>query len=190
MKNNTNIKEVIKKHKSEIIIGLITSALWILIESLIKNAPKVGENILETILNYIYSNASRTSTSKLLAILLSSITGFILGICTVSFLHKYINNKSKNTNEASLKTQKKYKVESITLCVILVLYTVFVFWTFITPISKLSEFERNITMIKPYTNDKTVIMLESDWVRMRSKDDYDKIYETINKIKEENDLPK
>ena len=58
------------------------------------------------------------------------------------------------------------------------------------PIFLNSSFDSDIKMIKPYTDNKTVMMLESDWTRMKSKDDYDKIYETINRIKKENDLPK
>lgn len=101
---------------------------------------------------------------------------------------KEINKLDKEIEDNS--TTQKEKQQSISPIIITITYLVCIFMTEIVPISKLDSFNRDLKMIKPYTDSKTVLMLESDWTRMKSKDDYDKIYETINKIKDENNLPK
>jgi hypothetical protein len=84
--------------------------------------------------------------------------------------------------------KKKSKPKRFPFILILVVFFV-TYIIEIIPVSLLNDFNRDIKMIKPYTDNKTVLLLESDWTRMKSKDDYDKIYETIDKIKEEHNLP-
>ena len=86
--------------------------------------------------------------------------------------------------------EKKVNRSGKLLMITVIIYILVVVLTTIIPMNLLNSFEYNIKMIKPYTDNKTVMMLESDWTRMRSKNDYDKIYDTINQIKEANGLPK
>ena len=51
-----------------------------------------------------------------------------------------------------------------------------------------NKFSRDITKIAPYVEERDIKLLQSDWVRMRSKSDYDEIYEKINEIVETNEL--
>lgn len=44
--------------------------------------------------------------------------------------------------------------------------------------------------IAPYVEEAEIIQLKSDWVCMRSKSEYDKIYKIIDQVKEEYLLPK
>lgn len=46
-------------------------------------------------------------------------------------------------------------------------------------------FERDITIIHPYVEEKDILWLKSDWAQMKSLDDYIMIYEYIDKVKED-----
>ena len=52
-----------------------------------------------------------------------------------------------------------------------------------------NKFEQDIIKVTPYVEEKDIEKLKSDWVCMRSKSDYDVLYEYIDKIKTENKLP-
>lgn len=85
---------------------------------------------------------------------------------------------------------KKKRKTGIFPIIILIIYLIVFVIIEIIPTFILNDFNRDIVMIKPYTDNKTIITLESDWTRMKSKDDFDKIYDTINQIKKENGLTK
>lgn len=91
---------------------------------------------------------------------------------------------------AEKEPEEKQKKVSKFPVIFAILYVLFSVITIVIPTNLSKAFERDIKMIKPYSDEETVMLLESDWTRMKSKADYDKIYETINHIKEENNLPK
>lgn len=104
---------------------------------------------------------------------------------------KIINNTKDGSSIKKQELQKNVNSllyrSILSFFIYILLFTIILIF-YIVPFVKLDAFNRDIQMIKPYTDSKTIMMLESDWTRMRSKDDYDKIYETINKIKDENDI--
>jgi len=67
-----------------------------------------------------------------------------------------------------------------------VIYTSFfvtlVFIYMILPFNLLSNFNINITLITPYTDSHTIAVLKSDWVQMKSRNDYNSIKKRINMI--------
>ena len=85
-------------------------------------------------------------------------------------------------------SERKRKVSGVILSIIVSAYLVYITISAIIPIVVLDMFIRDIQMIRPYTDSKTVSMIESDWTRMKSKEDYDDIYSVINSIKKENSL--
>ena len=50
-------------------------------------------------------------------------------------------------------------------------------------------YQRDLLKIAPYIEQQELDEIKSDWVCMQSKEDYDRIYERINEIKTEYDLP-
>ena len=52
-----------------------------------------------------------------------------------------------------------------------------------------NRFKQDIVKITPYVEEQEINQLESYWACMRSKAEYDAIYEYIDKMKTENDLP-
>jgi hypothetical protein len=53
-----------------------------------------------------------------------------------------------------------------------------------------NKFEQDMIKIAPYIEAEQVTHLRSDWVCMRSQADYDEIYDVINQVIEDNNLPK
>ena len=51
-----------------------------------------------------------------------------------------------------------------------------------------TQYERNMTAIRPYVEETEYYLLQSKWVCMENKADYSYIKETISRIKEENGL--
>lgn len=213
-KNN----DILKKHSKEIAYGIIIWGICSIIEKVISNAPKTGRTIFGTIQNFIYSCASKISLNSCINLFISFLIGVLAAIAIIPLLSRHINKKyqmkekeiKKRITNIKKETDKDNKQEKIIdyldseveaidkkvnrsgklLMITVIIYILFVVLTMIIPMNLLNSFEYNIKMIKPYTDNKTVMMLESDWTRMRSKNDYDKIYDTINQIKEENNLPK
>lgn len=49
-------------------------------------------------------------------------------------------------------------------------------------------FDKTITQITPYVKEEKIEMMRSDWVSMKTKDDFDAINEELLRIREEHDL--
>lgn len=86
-------------------------------------------------------------------------------------------------------TSKKVRRAGITLILLVVVLVSSVFGFVVGPITTYTKFQRDIIMINPYIESAESIKLQSDWVLMKSKADYIKIYRYINGIKETHDLP-
>lgn len=224
-----SVKELYKKYKREIWVGvvvsLITSAIIKFGDWLIDIAPTIGTSVFETISNTLYSVAATYSDNTLLHILLFS--GFsILAASSsktiIDGLKTYkkafdLQMKSKKygpevieeiadaalANKENAKKQQERKTvpeliqngkkigRSAVWFIVIVLLTYFYMGFFITaPMTISNGFKNDIIKITPYVEEYDIKKLQSDWVCMRSKADYDKIYEVINGVKKEHNLPK
>ncbi len=83
--------------------------------------------------------------------------------------------------------KKAGKHAFVGIVLLIVMYILISFY--ITPMNLTNKFSQDIVKITPYIEEYDIKKLESDWVCMRSKADYDKIYEVINEVKESNNLP-
>jgi len=84
---------------------------------------------------------------------------------------------------------KKIGRSTIMIVITIIFAYLFISFCITTPMSLSNEFKQDIVKITPYTEEKQIQQLESDWVCMRSKSDYDDIYEFIDEIKREHSLP-
>lgn len=215
MKKKSNNTGFLKKYRSEIVVGLVTSAIWFAVEWIIKSAPKTGKTVFGTIQNLVYSCAAFTTATSIIMFIAYLAIGCFIALAISPLMIEHIHNKTKKkydeinkkldqiekeANIAKKLEQLKEieekdmpqgeKLSSRILAAFGILYCLFIILTAMIPAQISKTFDRDIKMIKPYTDNQTIWMLESDWTRMKSKTDYDKIYETINHIKEENNLPK
>lgn len=115
-------------------------------------------------------------------------------------LEKTKNGEDVDTNEppkspiesrinGHIKTSKRLKLMSILLVAMTIIWAFFIVIVSLIPNNIWNRFNRDITMITPYTNQETIDLLKSNWVRMKGQDDYNLIYDVIRSIKTENDLP-
>lgn len=93
MKKKSNNTGFLKKYRSEIVVGLVTSAIWFAVEWIIKSAPKTGKTVFGTIQNLIYSCASSISASSLLVLLFCFVIGAFIAFAISPFLMDYYFRK-------------------------------------------------------------------------------------------------
>ncbi len=214
------IKELWKLHRREIFIGIIvsiiTTVLWNAVTWFVKETPKVGANIFESIRNVYYHFAAIHTESSASEMVFSLLIGLMFGVfggftpIFARFL-KYrskkeygdLENKSnenveitKYEKEKLLKNEEKLKntklqYRLLTSFIILVIFTFIIVTSFvIIPADIYKKFNRDITMISPYVENHKIIQLKSKWVLMKEYNDYKEIYITIDEIKDKNNLPK
>lgn len=99
---------------------------------------------------------------------------------------KYEKKQLRESRKNPVKTLKLLIVPVIVSTVLMIasLYT-YVFM----PVKLWHDFQIDIIQITPYCDLKTVNELQSKWVCMKSKEDYDAIKNVITVIQEENNLP-
>lgn len=206
MSEQINAKTLWKKHKPEIVLSIIGSLIASFIFQIAGSAPDIGKSFLETILNYVFSSASMMDEQALITlfftmtfifVIIYTLTNTIIKISSLNNKDNKIPRDTENPEKALQKLNKKIdilekriKKSGIMVIITTILLSIHLIITIIAPAIINAGFKNNITMIKPYTDSQTVMMLESDWIRMKSKDNYDKIYDIINQIKEENGLPR
>lgn len=109
------------------------------------------------------------------------------------FLTKGTLGKNTDTKEADIKKtiREGKKVGIITIFFAVFILTVYLFVSvfILRPVNIRDKFDRDIIMIYPYVEESAIYELKSEWVCMRSKDDYNKIYAYIYQIKLEYSLP-
>ena len=82
---------------------------------------------------------------------------------------------------------KRKKITKLLISCVLIslIFFSFCFYTILSPYMLSLDFKRTVTIISPYVDHATVLKLESDWAKMKTKDDYFAISETLSKIQTE-----
>ena len=208
-----NVKTMWKKHKVAIITGVVSSIIATIILQCLQNAPAVGKTLIETINNLIYSIAPQmnelTITVMFIIIVLTSFVTFTISKIIEKWLNR--NKKSERAHSEQLleaqddiegmkreldkmekeksKIEKKLRKLYARLVLLLVFLFVYLNTFIVFPAMINIKFRKDITIIKPYTDSHTIMLLESNWARTNSKSEYDKIYKIIYEIKEKNNIP-
>lgn len=212
-------------HKREIFVGIVVWGITTLISFVgkwfLETAPTIGNSIVDTLNNIVYTIAATTSDDFLSMLIFSgfigimtasTITAIQAGVSTQRAVHrmeKSISDKSeeelKNFEEQlsrglalpkkvrikdTIRSGKRLRVPLIILILLVIFLYIFSFFFVLYPISIKNKFDRDITMIYPYVEEATIHKLESNWVCMRSKSDYDDLYRYIDQIQIDNSLPK
>lgn len=100
---------------------------------------------------------------------------------------KELESYSENLKNKGINRRKLNVILSV-FAVIIALYVVYITISIVIPVFLFDQFNRDLTMIKPYTDSRTIMLIESDWTRMKTADDYNAIYSNINKVKLDNSL--
>lgn len=187
------------------ICTIIASLIFFVLGKLFGAAPIIGTTIISTISNLIFTMAAQQTHFTFTLCLYSFLLGVAVDVCVilvrllVSLVtdNKKEEKKSDHSPKQSLKSlfqeleeenkkeRKKLTRKAFFCALYMFLFTLFLITTMLIPISLADSFERDITFIRPYVKEETVQQLQSDWVDMRSKADYDAIYSSIKPIKKE-----
>jgi hypothetical protein len=103
------------------------------------------------------------------------------------------NHEKEAKSEGILETiQEGKRVGKSAIHLVIVAILTYLFLTFFVtkPMNLYNKFEQDMIKIAPYIEAEQVTQLRSDWVCMRSQADYDEIYDVINQVIEDNNLPK
>lgn len=218
-------KKEISSIKRDIIIGIIVSAIWWLLQWIIKNIPRTGKTVFASVQDIIYSCASQLSSDSIILLIFELMIVVFISIMIIPLFIRILERKHnkidqglselekdmdrleenlpKNAQEVKMATEelmriqkeldkykksKKKSVNVVVLTIFAIVYLLFVVFSIIIPLNLVNAFNRDIQMIKPYTDSHTIMMLESEWTRMGNKDDFNNIYSQIITIKQENNL--
>lgn len=209
------IQKLWNNHKRELIVGIIvsiiTSILWNIITWFVRESPKMGVTLLESLRNIFYRSAAIHTESSVSEALWGLLIGFMVGIIIVSahYIKQKVkkaikkiegdnkgNEKSEDNKENTITEKeklKKIRKTNISLTFKLILIIVLLIITVssvMIPTEIYKSFNRDMTMISPYVDNQEILLLKSKWVMMKSYDDYKEIYNIIDEIKEENNLSK
>ena len=205
MSEPVNAKTVWNKHKTEIIIGVIVSVLSTIVIQVIISAPAIGKTLLDTFINYIFSVASFMDVFMLVLLLFVVLIAWSVSLMFIRSLER-IGDKKKSKEKKNLKNspeeelakldkelemiEKSLARTRIALFITMLFFIIYLITCILIPAVLNKSFHSDIIMIKPYTDAQSIMILESNWARMKSKSDYDIIYQAINEVKEKNNIPK
>ena len=190
------------------IIGTLISSVW---HYFIAFVPRASNFLLRSLIDGIYYVASDLTHSSILKTLLfilmlpTMLLPIVLVIIlTIEKKEKLKEVKLENdieddatggTHSIETKNYKEKGNKNITkkLKIIGLLvsstFTFFLLFTYVLiPMVIWDNFERDITIIAPYMEEKEILTLRSDWARMTTRDDYSKIYTLITTKKIENNI--
>ena len=101
---------------------------------------------------------------------------------------KKLQSLETNRNKGNENIIKKIKISIVGLLLLAAFIFFWIFTYVLLPMAIWDKFERDIIMISPYIEEKEVLILRSEWVRMTRYDDYSKIYTFIKTKKTENNI--
>jgi len=102
---------------------------------------------------------------------------------------KITDEEIKVNTETIVKKSKNIKTMTIILIVVYSFYFSLIIGFDIIPHRVWTEYQKDLIIIAPYIEQQELDVIKSDWVCMRTKEDYEAIYERINQVKEEHNLP-
>jgi hypothetical protein len=196
-----------KNMKQAIVASIIVMAIGFLIKSVWEIAINYSGNIYTSLINYYYLRASVTTGNELIEFGATSIIGImyiIMGLLFIYIISDYSkrikslrDNREKNELEVSLSeisiTEKKIEKKGIKrlrceqfvniICLCSIIFIAIYTYAFVySPTKTKKVIDLAIIIITPYVEQKDIDMLKSEWIRMRTKEDYIKIETKINSI--------
>lgn len=192
------MKKIFQENKVAIILFLLSTAITLFSSQLLKFSSFLflvfsdfGLSLFKWCANLSCRLAATTDDSNLLSFLFSFALGAPLGIFVFSF-RKLMKKKDysdkealeksvKNDSEKLAKELKRVKI----LAVILLFLWMMLFVITTIPYSLYKKFERDLIVIRPYTEKSVVEKMHSDWILMKDKDDFQRIYDKIDSLKKE-----
>lgn len=181
----------LKTHKIEILVGLLTSFAFEMLVVLWNKGSAWGIEILR---ESYYLTLASMSTLELVAGLMSAFLGVLLGIFSSLielFVRKVLlSRKGKKTIyfqnvESHQKLLIGFFIVGTVACILtFALYTVYI----LMPAALYGKYQKNLIEIRPYITEDEYNRVQSKWVQIKEKDDYEEICKWIENVKQKNEL--
>lgn len=198
MKNEAKMKKIFQENKVAIILFLLSSVISLFSQQLLKFPSFLflvfsdfGVSLFKWCANVSCRLAASTDDSNLLSFLFSFVVAAPFAVLIVSFrkvMRKKVDLDNESLEEGVKKDDenlaKNLKKAKILAAVALFLWMILFVITTI-PYSLYKRFERDLIVIRPYTEKSVVEKMSSDWVLMKNKDDFRCIYDKIDSLKKE-----
>ena len=205
------MKRLFEGIRGQIILGILVALIFnIFFQPVVDVARNFSGNIFTFFVDLFFRFAAINSGNRFINfIALGLMTGYIFYIISnIKFrikdldennnkIKNFIDNKDKDNeseeltseevNHIQVELKKIKKLSNIFVILSLVLFLFTVAYMYF-PILFKEDFDMSILKITPYTDAQTVNMLKSDWVRMKSKKDFDGIKTRIDTIIQDHKL--
>lgn len=192
------MKKIFQENKVAIILFLLSSVISLFSQQLLKFPSFLflvfsdfGVSLFKWCANVSCRLAASTDDSNLLSFLFSFVVAAPFAVLIVSFrkvMRKKVDLDNESLEEGVKKDDenlaKNLKKAKILAAVALFLWMILFVITTI-PYSLYKRFERDLIVIRPYTEKSVVEKMSSDWVLMKNKDDFRCIYDKIDSLKKE-----
>lgn len=186
----------------DVIIGFIVFIIVEIFKKFIQILPSSGSNILRYISNKVCENASSRIALSLfdifcvviiLPLFLTFLVLFIISFSNWIKSNKELRQleKSQDSNNETKKMIKRnhYRMAINLVCAFIgVLCLIELSIDSFLPATLRHSFDIEIKRITPYTATETIQKLESDWVMIKTEEDFLKIYSVINEIRKTNSI--
>lgn len=178
----------IRSNKGNIIVGIISALIMLvfvqpLFNLLTNFGQKTGITLINIFTDSVYAFASDINAYTfpfiLFSIMIGLTTGFTIAIVSKGLFTKRTNSQVSQ-NAQIVKNKNRIRELKIILVVLTIILDFLLLSFFDIPFVIASTYTRNITIVTPYTDYKTIEMLNSKWVRIKNKNDYINV---INQIK-------
>ncbi|TJY36023.1 hypothetical protein [Pontimicrobium aquaticum] len=175
---------MIKENLNSILIGIISSILAsILIYFIVPLLRKLGKKIVLKISERnkkfrekIISRMARKQSTHLKDIYLLTLMNVIIVVAIIMIIGE---NLDFSTNYFSETTEIVFLFS-----IMFILYVGFLFRMFTTEliVDRIRKFEFEITMLDVHLNKKEIKLFKSEWVKMKTENDYSKLNNKIYKL--------
>ena len=196
-----NLREFLKRHQASIIVSVISTCLFLyflqpILEFtagyLLGFFSLLGSKYTDRIYTQVAQLETFDYSFGVFVIVLGSATAFSIGL-SAGLLRRRCGTNDKETVEKIQRssTSKRFLVVVFTSTLLLSLVLALVVVGNYAQLSLISSFNQHMRILAPYLDDQAEEELISEWSSMRSKADYDSLYEKLHQISQKNsvDLP-
>lgn len=187
--------ELIKKHSTNITIGIISTALFLYVlqpifEYVGNKIIEVGEFLGASYVDEVYAQISHLEIVDFsfffYVIIHSAVIGGGIGLILAMWFKKPSRNLEANENDQEQKSKKKI---TLTVSLSFVVFAALILTSTKTyQMSAISSFKQHFRIISPYIETQEEQEIMSEWSLMKNKSDYEKVSNKVETIANDNGI--
>jgi hypothetical protein len=183
-----------KDYKVGIITGLIASALFLyFLDPILKFIGTLVFNVFSHVssayLDRLFAKAALGVAPEPSLLIFGVMIGIFTGVVATTIFS--LRGKNQDDEEPGEKPKRHFRGLRLALSLfmgVMVLVNFHYFWGTWFQFKLVTSFDQHIRAVAPYMNDHDEKLLKSRWTQMKSRRDYDKIYEDLRQIAATNNI--